>query len=527
MAETEQIIRLQGNEDIHALRTIVARAQTDRVLLVVPRRHPALNRLVRLKLLVRQAHDHGKQLALVTRDPDIRELAREINLSVFRSVSDGQRARRWAGASGILSGNGDLKTAAVGATSQQPHPLPRPLTWRTGRAGVLERRRELGKGGDWGERIALTGLGIGLLVVLVAVLVLVVPSAQITLVPRQDQLSVLVSFVADPDVEVANLGAATVPAQVISAVLEATAQTPTSGRKDVPDARATGTVLFVNLTDQAVPVPAGTIVSTSSAIPVKFRTLQPVTVPPGADQRAIAPIEAVRPGLEGNVAAQQINEIEGPAGVVLRVLNPDPIQGGTVKQAAIVTAADKEQLREQLRQRLNQEVLHELQTRTPSDSYFVQESIAVETITESFDRQVDEQADVLSLLVRVRATALAVARSDVERMARRSLLDRVPEGFVLLDEGMRVDIQQSESAEEGAIRVVAMANGVVAAELNGNLVRTLIRGQPLDEAGSILLDRLPLAADPVIEVSPSWWPRVPYLPLRIFVRVAALPGSSE
>src|SRR5690606_32165152 len=121
---------------------------------------------------------------------------------------------------------------------------------------------------------------------------------------------------------------------------------------------------------------------------------------------------------------------------------------------------------------------------------------------------------------------LAVARSDVERMARRSLLDRVPEGFVLLDEGMRVDIQQSESAEEGAIRVVAMANGVVAAELNGNLVRTLIRGQPLDEAGSILLDRLPLAADPVIEVSPSWWPRVPYLPLRIFVRVAALPGSS-
>ncbi|MCZ7573868.1 MAG: baseplate J/gp47 family protein [Ardenticatenaceae bacterium] len=526
MAETEQIIRLRGDENIHALRSVIARAQGDRVLLVVPRGHAAFYRLVRLKLLVRQAHDHGKALALVTRDPTIRDLAGELNLSVFRSVGAGQRARRWRHADGALlmpraEGNGraGVRGVALG-TSLGDHD---PVSWRTGRAGVLARRRELGRGGDWGERIALTGLALGLLVVLVAVLVLVVPSAEVTLVPRQEPIRLILPVTANPETDTPDFETGTVPAQVASVLLEATAQTPASGRKDVPEAHATGTVLFVNVTDQAIPVPAGTLVSTSSAVPVKFRTLQPVTVPAGSDQRAVAPIEAVQPGPTGNVAALMINQIEGPASVVLRVLNPDPPQGGTVKQAAVVTAADKEQLREQLHNRLHQEALTELQARTPTDAFFVPQTLKIETLTESFDHQVDEQTDMLSLLLRVRASGVVVPYHDIERLARRALLAQVQPGFVLLDEGMHVTPREVERIEDNTVHLAIQADGVVGAQLDGGQVRGLIRGQPLDAASAILIDRLPLSADPGLSVQPGWWPRLPYLPLRIFVRVAALP----
>lgn len=530
MAETEEIVRLRGDEDIHALRTIIARAQGDRVLLVVPRGQEALQRLVRLKLLVRQAHDHGKALALVTRDPTIRDLAQELNLSVFRSVGAGQRARRWRrGVGGLpappLSSEANGHGGPHGSMLAAGRLDHAPTSWHTGREGLLARRREIGRGGDWGERIALTGLGLGLLVVLVAVLVLVVPSAEVTLVPRQDPLSLILPVVADPELEAPEFEAGKVPAQVTSVLLEATGQTLASGRKDVPDARATGTVLFVNLTGQEISLPAGTIVSTSSAVPVKFQTLRPITVPAGSDQRAVAPVEAVQPGVTGNVGALLINQIEGPASVVLRVLNPDPLQGGTVKQAAVVTAADKEQLREQLHNRLHQEALSELQTRAPHDAFLVPETLHVETLTESFDHQVDEQANVLSLLLRVRATAIVVPNHDVGRLARRALLAQVRPGFVLLDETLRISHHQTERVEGNVVHLAIQADGVAGAQLDGGQVRALLRGQPLAVGSTILIDRLPLAADPAISVHPSWWSRLPYLPLRIFVRVAALPPA--
>lgn len=512
MAQTEQVIHLQGNEDIHALRTMVARAQAGRVLLVVPKGHPALRGLVRLRLLVRQANDAGKQLALVTHDGPVSRSAAQLNLSVFRSVAAGQRSQRWRGGEAALPQQGQR-----GA----------PASWRTGREGVRARRDQIGQGGDWGERVALLGLGLGVAVVLVAVFLLVLPSAEITLVPRQEPMSILVPVSANPNVDVVDYDNAVVPAATVQVTLEATQQIPTSGRKDVPDAPATGSVTFINQTGQDIPVPANTIVATTSATPVKFRTLDDAFVPAGVGSRATAAIEAVAPGLTGNVAALQINQIEGPAGVVLRVVNQQPTQGGTVKQVAVVTAADKEQLREQLLNRIRQEGAVELAERTPEDQFFIAETTAIETLTESFDRVVDEQAETLTLLLRVRASGTAVLRAPVERLAKRALIAQVPPSFQLLDEGFAVAPRAVEQVEGAVARVAFQVDGVTGARLDGSTVRTLVRGLPLEEAHGVLLQRLPLAADPSIAVQPDWWGRMPYLPLRIFVRVAALPVTQQ
>lgn len=523
MAKSEQVIRLDGDEDIHAVRMIIARAQTERLLLDVPRGHSAFRSVVRLKLLARQAHANGVQLALVARDPEIREQAREIALPVFRSVGRAQKAGTWKQPSEETlaprrehPGNGDgIERSYEGYGLSDA-----PLAWQRGRESVLARREQIGAPANWADRFALIGLAIGILIVVGIGAVLIVPSAQVTLIPAQQDITAEFEAVADLDVDIVGLSENALPAQRHSITVEGRAQTATSGRKDVPDQPATGEVVFVNLLPQDVPIPKDTILSTSAAVPVRFRTTEEVTIPAG--ERTTAPIEALNPGPSGNVNALLINRVQGPASTAVRVFNPDATQGGTVKQAQTVTAADKDQLREQLSQRLVQEGRTVLEERVPDGFRLIPGTVQFEPVTESFDKLVGEQADVLSLLYRLRVSGRIVAEEDLVRLGRRELRQRVPSDQTLLAEGQRTELVAGEQINEEEVRVTATAHGIVAAEISGGRVQELVRGQPVEEAQAALLERLPLAATPAIDVTPSWWPRMPYLPLRIFVRVAAL-----
>jgi len=111
--------------------------------------------------------------------------------------------------------------------------------------------------------------------------------------------------------------------------VEGTGQIATTGRRDVPDAKASGEVTLVNLLPQDVNVPRGTVVRTSAAVPVRFQITQDVVVP--ANGQITVPIEALNPGLTGNVGALLINQVEGPLASALRVFNTNPTSGGTVK----------------------------------------------------------------------------------------------------------------------------------------------------------------------------------------------------
>ncbi len=514
MARTEQVVHLEGDEDIHTVRGIVARAQAERLVLVVPRGHPAFRSLVRLKLIARQAHDRGVDIALVTRDPDVRELARDIHLATFRSVRAAQKAARWRRPSAdVLEG---VKLSANGRGHA-------PLAWQRGREAVLARREQLGAPANWVDRFVLLGLALGVLIVLVAGAVLVVPAATVTLIPAQSELSVPFEFTADVRAEGVFLRQGRIPAQRHVITVEGTAQTATSGRKDVPDKPATGSVTFVNLLPQDVPIPAGTIVRTSAAVPIRFRTTEDAVVP--ANGQISVPVEALNPGPTGNVGPMLINQVEGPAATAVRVFNPEPTQGGSVRQVQVVTAADKDQLRAQLSQRLAQEGRTALEQAVPEGFVLVPGSVTLEPVAETFDRLVDEQADVLTLQYRLRVSGLIVARRDVLRVGKRAIEAQVPPDRILLEEGFRVQLVNGEPVADGEMRVMASVSGVTAARIDGNAVRDLVRGQPVDEAYAVLVQRLPLAADPGIDISPAWWSRMPYLPLRITVRVAALPPS--
>lgn len=519
MAESEQVIRLSGKEDIHAVRTLLGRAQAKRLLLVVPPNHPAFKRLVRVKMLVRQAHTEGIQVAIVSSDPTIRDLAGQVDLSAFRSVESGQRARRWRKGQGSVNGG-------------RPHGQTN-LAWHRGRHAVLARRQQIGQRANWGEVIMLMGLIFGMMIILSAVLLLLVPSAQITLVPRQLPLEQTLTVTVDSTAQSIDYSTLTVPGELLTLPIQTTQQIPTTGRRDVPSAHARGAILFINVTGEPVNVPSGTIVYTSSGSPIRFRTLESAGVPGQIGARVEVPVEALTPGPAGNVGPLQINQVEGAAATAVRVLNPTALEGGDVQQTAVVTAADKEQLQNQLRQRLLQEGrvaleqrLAEMAASQEGERFLVPGSVILEITAETFNGSVDDQREVLQLDLRARVSGVVVAQTDLDKVAQRTLEGEVPEGYRMLDDGFRVVPGEAQLNEQGRPVMAVRSEAIAVAELSGEQIRTLVRGQPLDEAEALLLQRLPLAANPSIDISPGWWSRLPYLPFRIFIRLGVLGGPS-
>ncbi|MGH2543342.1 MAG: baseplate J/gp47 family protein, partial [Ardenticatenaceae bacterium] len=401
-------------------------------------------------------------------------------------------------------------------------------------------RRRAGAHTGWGESILLAGFLFGMMILFGAVLLLLVPGARITLVPRQIPFQATFPATVDPAAQELDIFNVIVPGQAVSLPVQGVQEIATSGHRDVPAGKAMGEVLFLNVTGQPVTIPPDTLVATSSGTPVRFRTLAPLSLPGELNARASVPVEAVNPGPAGNVNPLQINVVEGPAASTVRVLNERGTEGGDVQQRAVVTAADKEQLREQLRQRLLQEGQAALQSsllesesvaagasigNTPTH-FIVPGSVSIEVTAETYSGSVDDQLDVLSLDLRARVSTITVSQEDIERLAIRALRDEVPTSYRMTDDGFDAIAGDAQRDEAGLLVMAVRAEGIATAELSADVIRSLVRGQPLDEAYSALIENLPLAADPAINLWPDWWSRMPYLPLRIFVRVG-VPGTDE
>jgi hypothetical protein len=525
MAGSEQVFQLSGTEDVHAVRNLVARADASRVLLVVPGDHPAFANQVRLTMIAREAQRKGIDLALVTGDRGVRERAAQTNLSTFRSAEAAMKAKRWhvplvapVPVKSLAAQNG----AANGYNG---------LSGASARVARRERRIALATRSPWTDSIVLGGLLFGLMVVLSSMVILFVPNARITLVPDQVPLQAVAPVTIEPGLQFVEVNEMLVPAEVRTIPVQGIVEVATSGRTDVPSAFATGTVLFVNVAGEPVDIAAGTIVTTSAGARIRFRTTEPVAVPGEIGVRVTAPIEATTPGPVGNVRPLQINIIEGPAAGVVRVLNETGTEGGDVMQMAVVTAADQEQLRDQLRQRLLQEgraaLEQSMEREGAQERFLVPGTVTLEVTAETFNGSVGEQMDVLQLDLRARVAGLIVSGADVERIARRALLNRVPDGYTLLDE-QRLIIEPGEAnrAEGGRFVMEVVARSAAGADLSGEQIRNLVRGKEIEEARAALVRELPLEAQPTITVAPEWWHRMPYLPLRIFIQIAR-PESAD
>jgi hypothetical protein len=549
-----------------------------RVVLAIPPESSVLSGRLDLMRVKRHALRKHIDVALVTLEPNQRDMLREVGIPVFSSVEKAQnsywrlrvsnpsvvqtptnrenrpnparlRPRESTLAGFILAGitagvvviliydlltvseidlgqiandavYGVVGGAALGLlvyvlTWLFRHYFPRPYRWFR-----------------WVFMAAVFGAG---LLAPIAAAFIILPEARLTVVPAQAPVSAIARItvvVPDPNqengLEEIDFEGQRISGRRVSAEVGAEAVSAATGTSDVPTSRAAGTVVFTNLLAQDYTVGKATAVRTSAGSPVRFLTAGDVTVPP-LGQAAVG-VEAVEPGPQGNVNSGLINRVEGASARAVRVTNPEPTRGGGLSQVRAVTQADREALRRTLLSELRAQGYQRVLERPESEGglregeYLVPGSVRVlEVLHETFDRFASEEAESVKLEMLVEVTGVVVDLGDAYNLARHVLAKHVPEGFELMQAEYRPGLMGDNVIGAGTLTFFVEANGLAEAVLEPDQLKRLLRGRPYEE-GVAMLDsawrskELPLKNPPDVQIQPTWADdRFPWLVWRIQV----------
>ncbi len=491
---TEQIIQINPNDEIATIRDKIQWASAPRVVLYVAHRNKALRDKMNLKLVQRTAIDNAIQIALVARHPETVRLAQEIGLPVFWTARSLLPWRKWNSPAPVFvpDDDGDVLTVVTPSESRMHK--------------------------DY--RLA-SAIGGGIFILVIGTLVLMLlPTAKISIAPMTDELAVdHIQISASSNVKSVNITIGQIPARLDTVTLDGSEQLVPSAKKDVPDAKASGTVLFTNRTNQAIHISKGTVVATSSGAPIRFQTTQDADAAPAA--RVEVPIQALEGGPNGNVARFTINSIEGPLAVALIALNQNPTGGGTVRRASVVSEEDKKRLEDTLANRFRQEAITKLQGKQLENEFLAAETISVTLDTKTFDKFVDEPADLLTLTAHATAQGLIVNGANANIIALKRLESKLRTGFELLPNSITFVPGGILAADPTSIKFEMNAKGKAAEAIDRFAIANSVRGMTTKEATAWLQQHYSLRREPDFDIKPDWIGsgRLPFFNFRINVDV--------
>ncbi len=509
-------IQLTSQDTIASVVARLKAAQAERVVLSVPA--DLTLTAVDLRVLHREAAALGTELALVTRDAGLRSRAGQAGISTFQSQTRAERARvrrprpegRW-------------RSRPVGPAAAFPGPGPGlfdPHT-PTGVKAPPFWRAYVKRASPWWATLGLIFVLLFFLGGLLAALALIVPAATVHVVPSAEPLEVQVGLRAIPDAE-ADTQAGIVPARGVSVQVAGEGRIATTGRQFEPSAKAVGQIVMSNRTGRQLSVPAGTVVSTATGNNARFATTTDGKLEPNG--RVTLPIEAVLPGLSGNVRAGTITEVEGPLSLSVVVSNQAATGGGGSTQVSVVTEEDKAKLQAQLLEELKQKAYEKLTEHLPAGTFVPAESVQYLALSPTFTPFVGDASPDLFLSMSVQATGLAVDTSSGNSVALDRLQRAMPPGSRLVANSLRYIPGDVTMEGEKAVAFTILAQGTLLRGIDAAAARTTIMGLPPAQAVQALIQRFSLATPPEISLGPDWLPlivptEVPSVPWRIRILV--------
>jgi hypothetical protein len=490
-----QIITLESHDDLISVRDRMSWAKTPRILLVWPKYEKVTLRQVDLKVLQRHAASLGAQLGLVTRARRVRDDAEALRIPVFESTGQAQRLA-W--------------------------PKPRRRRWarRAPRKDLRQKREQVWvKEGAWrahpAVRIGTFIIGVSSVLILAA---LFIPRVEVTLQPETKLQSLVLPVNASPSVDSVFI-TGTIPAREMRVIVEGTQTVIVTGEAVIPQSKARGSAVFRNLTQQAVLIPAGTVVRTAEDSAVRFVTTRAGEVDAGVDEELELPIEAVEGGLSGNVDAETIIVIEGRLGLSLSVINPEPLTGGREVPSVQASDRDRRRVKDELMKSLEQDARAQLAEQIEAGDVFFEDTFAVSQIlSEEYDPPAGAASTKLTLRMQVEFSMLYASASDLTQLAALALNASLPPGFAAASEALTVQPATEPAADDdGSIRWKVLAERNIVRQIDSGQVMQLIQGLRSSRAQTLLENNLPLQDPPEIHLSPAWWPWMPIVPFRISV----------
>ena len=491
-----QVIHLDVHDDLISIRDKLSWAKADRILLVFPPRSRIHLRNLDLHLLRRHADQLGAQLAFVTRSRELRRSAKEAGILAFRVIKKAQR-KRWE---------------EQQAPEKPQRQAPPPDLWQM-------RREIYSEGTHWQERPAVRISFFTLAVIIVvALLILFIPSASVQLTPATKSQDLTISVLADPNVASVNL-TGSIPAYSTTLFVEKNKTAKASGTVVLPDAVAKGKVVFRNLTGEKIEIPPGTILGTEAIPSVQFVTTEAAELPGTAGKTVEVPVKAVEGGIKGNLPKDTLILIEGDLGASLAVTNPEPTTGGSDRKVAAPTSADRNSLRDALQADVLSGCKTAFQESLGKKALFFPDTLKIsEVVSEVYFPAEGQSGDTLSLAMNLQCQMQYASMDDLNTLAEMAMDVNIPAGYEVVPEGAIASVSEVPKTDaDGTTRWKMETQRLMRNKIEEKIVLSLVQGRQLAEASRRLEEALPLDKPPEIRLTPTWWPWLPVFQFRVRV----------
>jgi hypothetical protein len=491
-----QLIPLESHDDLISVRDRMSWAKTPRILLVWPKSERIGLRQLDLKVLQRHAASLGAQLGLVVRHRNIRREAETLGIPVFNSTGEAQRIS-WPERD--LQGKRREYKPRQDMRSEREQVRVMDGAWRS--LPVI--------------RIGTFLLGVMAVLALVS---LFIPHAQVILSPETDIQTATLPVQADPAINTVFI-TGKIPSRAVQVVVDGNLEKRVTGRVPVPQTKAQGIVTFRNLTEEAVIIPTGTMLTSTGLPGMRFLTVEQGKLPGELTATIDIPIEADSAGVVGNVDAETILAIEGNLGLFVTVTNAEPTSGGTDRLTNAATETDLASLRTNLLEELEEQALEEIKSLLAQDDQVFPDTLKIEqVIEENYNPPLGQPSSQVSLDLRVEFSASYVTGEDLTELASTVLNTSLPDEFIATGTPITFESLNSPRTDsEGVTSWTMRVSREMRKYVDAGKVILLVQGHSMDIALSKLEENLEIPNTSEIRLTPDWWPWLPLIPYNITV----------
>ncbi len=358
-------------------------------------------------------------------------------------------------------------------------------------------------------------------VVLVAALVLLaagwyyMPGVTVDASLRQGQIRTeLLYSVTRPGSDAAPDAAFSVEASEVSDTVEFDIVVPATGTQSTPDQSASGVVTLRNASEEAVTIPAGTVLSTVAG--VSFTTDADVEVPAGSADgstigEATVNVAANEPGASSNLGPGELSGKVPDQPVYFSNLDQE-VAGGTDIEVAVVTDEDIEKAELQLENDINRVVAEDWTAPLPEGQVILIPSVDAGDPDYTIEQEAGDLSDTVTLRGTADATGFQYDRESVREQALEfystALAEEVPEGYEMVEGTVQLGeptlVAQSPASVEYTMEATATVRAIFTGDDQDRLVED-IAGKGEGEAEAILANE-PAFEAWSMERSPGWWP---------------------
>lgn len=338
------------------------------------------------------------------------------------------------------------------------------------------------------------------------------PSAKVTLFVKAKNFSDEVKIIVDPDSSSIDFDQFILPGQKVSATVSQSGETPVTGEKVVGD-KAKGEVTLYNKTFESQSFPEGTVLIGPEGL--EFLTDSEAEIASASAEekeggqvitygKQKVSVTAADIGPDYNFEAGKEFNPKGFSADAYYAKNEAALSGGTSRKIKVVAEEDEEKLLKELSEKLKKEAATNLRDKISSDQELFEEGIAIEIVSQKFDKETGDEAENLKLDLEVKAETLTFSHQDLKDLLLKQIEDAIPEGYQLQESETKVGIKGSEF-KDGQTRFKGTVDAKLTTHFDLGKIKEEIKGK-YPQVTQEYFEKLPGYKKVEIEISPAFLP---------------------